>query len=1309
MLYATKRACSAALSLLLLGLLSATPLAAQIVVNTNADELNADGDCSLREAVQAANTNVAVDNCAAGNAGADTITMAALANQTVMLSLGEIAITEALSITGAAVLRPVIDANSSSRIFNVGADVSISLVDLTNGSVTGNGGAILVGGANDLTLTGVSISGSTAAGGDGNGGAIYFGSGMLTVENPGTGSTFSSNSAEGDAPGEGGGAVYIDGGTATFTAVSFQGNTADTGALGNGGALLNDGGTVTLEPNAGATTFTTFNGNLAARAGGAIENNGGTVTLDRVSATNNVAGINGGMLHTSGSGIVDLDGGTYDLNTADAEGGALWNSAGGTMTVDGATITGNTASGAASDQGGGGIFNDGGTLTVGATTAVSITGNTASGAAGSGGGLLSVGGTVSLTDVTVTGNEAIRAGGGIELIDGTFTMTNGTLSNNDVSVIGGTIVAVNPGNGGGLHVSGTANTTFDNVTVSMNRAGREGGGLWNQAGATMTIQNGSTVSSNIAEGNASDDGGGGIFNNGGTLVLDGSAASVIVTANLAIGTSGSGGGILSTAGALTITDTDITSNEAARAGGGIEMIDGTLTMTGGSLNGNDVTATLGSVASANPGNGGGFHITGTTATNSVTFDGVTINGNDAGSEGGGLWNQAGVTMTIQNGTTFDANIARGDAADNGGGAVFNNGGTLVVTGAGTTFTNNTAPGASGSGGAIFSTDGTVTITDATIGGANAASRAGGGIEVITGTVTLTGATLTGNTTGNAPGNGGGLHVSGAATVNVVGGTVTGNTADQEGGGLWNSATGTMNVTNGATISGNTATASNSINDAQGGGGIFNLGVLNVDGTMATVTITGNTSAGSGSDDGGGGIYSTGAAANATVVLADITNNDATGASGSGGGLHNNDGGMFSLDRSTVSGNSANRAGNGIEDNGGTQFTITNSTVSGNVPGAGAAAPGNGGGLHKGGTGTVGVENSTFSGNTAAAQGGGLWNSGASTMGVRASTVVMNTAPSGGGFYNVAGGVFAFDNLALGNNTAGTAGPDCFGTFISGGFSLVEDTTDCTFAPAGTDITGTDPDLGPLVDNGGPTLTHLPVFPTSPLIDAGNSTGTDQRGMPRQVDEPSTADAGNGSDIGAVESTPAELPVELISFDAARSGSAVTLTWATASETNNDGFEVQRRLSDASAFETVTFVGGAGTTLEAQTYSHQIGGLEVGTHVFRLKQLDYDGSFSYSAEIEVSVEVSGLFELSKAYPNPAKGQSSFTLAVQQAQDVTVAVYNTLGQRVTVLHSGTLETGRTHSFTLEGAGFASGLYLIRAEGETFAATRRVTLVR
>ena len=247
----------------------------------------------------------------------------------------------------------------------------------------------------------------------------------------------------------------------------------------------------------------------------------------------------------------------------------------------------------------------------------------------------------------------------------------------------------------------------------------------------------------------------------------------------------------------------------------------------------------------------------------------------------------------------------------------------------------------------------------------------------------------------------------------------------------------------------------------GAGGILNVGTL----TLTKSTVTDNTG-----DDFGGGLYNTG-----TLTLIDTTVSDnillGSNTSGGGGGIFSS--GTLTLTRSTVSSNSTIGRGGGIY-NLDLTATITNSTVSGNTAL-------NGGGIFNR-FGTVNLVSSTISGNTATSNGGGIWNFGGTTS-------LKNTIVSG--------------------NTAPTTSDDCAGTITSLGHNIASDAS-CAFAGAG-DINSTDPLLGPLADNGGPTMTHA-LLSGSPAIDgvplAFCTVTTDQRGVPRPQ--------GPDCDIGAFE-------------------------------------------------------------------------------------------------------------------------------------------------------------------------------------------------
>ncbi len=226
-----------------------------------------------------------------------------------------------------------------------------------------------------------------------------------------------------------------------------------------------------------------------------------------------------------------------------------------------------------------------------------------------------------------------------------------------------------------------------------------------------------------------------------------------------------------------------------------------------------------------------------------------------------------------------------------------------------------------------------------------------------------------------------------------------------------------------------------------------------------------------------------------------------------------------------------------------------------------------------------------------------------------------------------------------------------------------------------------------------------------------------------VEVAATSGGGNNIFVSNLGIDGAPLPVELAGFEAVTPGDGdarVRLTWRTLSETNNAGFAVEYRrraaLADAdaargtaTAWTRAGFVPGAGTTTAPQTYGFTLPALPPGAYVARLRQVDFDGAFAYSPVVEFERALRGTHALSAVYPNPFARTARLTLTVAEAQDVTVAVYNALGQRVALLHEGPLTPGRPHAFALEAGGLASGVYLVRAVGARFQSTRRVTLVR
>lgn len=185
-----------------------------------------------------------------------------------------------------------------------------------------------------------------------------------------------------------------------------------------------------------------------------------------------------------------------------------------------------------------------------------------------------------------------------------------------------------------------------------------------------------------------------------------------------------------------------------------------------------------------------------------------------------------------------------------------------------------------------------------------------------------------------------------------------------------------------------------------------------------------------------------------------------------------------------------------------------------------------------------------------------------------------------------------------------------------------------------------------------------------------------------------------------------LPVELVAFEALQDGHMVQLTWTTASEKNNAGFDIQQRMTQTPVvsvghkgsprdipitWKTVGFKEGQGTTSQAHTYRHTLSTTVPGRYRFRLKQVDFDGSFSYSAFVEVVVDVPETLALSANYPNPFNPTTHIDFHVPTPGQATLTVFDVLGREVAVLFDGAAAPDRQYQVTFDGGGLLSGVYL------------------
>ena len=209
------------------------------------------------------------------------------------------------------------------------------------------------------------------------------------------------------------------------------------------------------------------------------------------------------------------------------------------------------------------------------------------------------------------------------------------------------------------------------------------------------------------------------------------------------------------------------------------------------------------------------------------------------------------------------------------------------------------------------------------------------------------------------------------------------------------------------------------------------------------------------------------------------------------------------------------------------------------------------------------------------------------------------------------------------------------------------------------------------------------------------------------------------------------PVELTSFTGKVENGNVILNWATSTETNNDGFEVQRsgggsqrsETGDQNGWDNIGFVKGNGTTTEQKIYSFADENLTAGKYKYRLKQIDYDGSYKYSNEIEVKISLPEEFSLSQNFPNPFNPTTTINYTIPEVISnpagrernlfVTLKVYNVLGKEVATLVNEEKQPGvysvEFDSYSDEGQNLSSGVYYYTISAGNYNQSKKMILLK
>ena len=186
-----------------------------------------------------------------------------------------------------------------------------------------------------------------------------------------------------------------------------------------------------------------------------------------------------------------------------------------------------------------------------------------------------------------------------------------------------------------------------------------------------------------------------------------------------------------------------------------------------------------------------------------------------------------------------------------------------------------------------------------------------------------------------------------------------------------------------------------------------------------------------------------------------------------------------------------------------------------------------------------------------------------------------------------------------------------------------------------------------------------------------------------------------------------VPVELVSFTANAIENKIILKWKTATEINNYGFEIERRIYGDEGWEKVTFVEGNGNSSSLKNYEFVDNPVGGGKFEYRLKQIDVNGSFEYSNSVEADITPRE-YELSQNYPNPFNPVTNIKFSLPKAEKVKINIYNSLGEKVLSLVDKEYEAG-VYKVELNASGFASGIYFYKIQAGSFISTKKMILLK
>ena len=188
-----------------------------------------------------------------------------------------------------------------------------------------------------------------------------------------------------------------------------------------------------------------------------------------------------------------------------------------------------------------------------------------------------------------------------------------------------------------------------------------------------------------------------------------------------------------------------------------------------------------------------------------------------------------------------------------------------------------------------------------------------------------------------------------------------------------------------------------------------------------------------------------------------------------------------------------------------------------------------------------------------------------------------------------------------------------------------------------------------------------------------------------------------------------LPVELSSFTSVVNQNSVKLNWSTVTETNNSGFDIEKKLSIENNWKKIGNVAGNGNSNEVINYSYTESGLAAGKYNYRLKQIDFNGNFEYhNLTSEVIIGIPNKFELSQNYPNPFNPSTIISYQLANNSFVSLSVYDISGREISKLVN-IMQTAGYYTVNFNGANLSSGMYFYILKTGEFTATKKMLLVK